>query len=108
MFRRFTRFVPKTSSEIAVTTLGGGTLIGSGIGFYRGYEKSRSLPYSDSLIETIGGVICGGYTGFIVAITLPITLPVTVCTSVLRFSDEIIYGNLLCKKIHLNIEDIFD
>ena len=115
MFHRFTKFVLKNKYEIAKKTILTGTFCGMGSGFYKGYDKSRSLPYADSLVETIGGATVGAWVGFMVSITLPITLPIAICTTVFRLADDVLYkqdknapGVLLFKNIKMNIEDIFD
>lgn len=115
MFSRFTKFTRKNEYGIVEKTLLGGTFCGSGYGFYRSYVESRDLPYSESIVNTIGGAFFGGYIGLLAAVTLPITLPVAVCTTTFRVADDIIhkknhnsYEIVLYKNLKMNIEDIFD
>jgi hypothetical protein len=129
MFRSIARFVIHKPEYVAVPTICGGTLMGSGIGFYGGYIKSRTQPYSDFLIGTTCDAIIWGCVGFLAAVTLPITLPIAVCATVVRLTDDVLYkkdknvfGKIVLfpqetwkslptipwKNIRMNIEDIFD
>ena len=111
MFRSIARFVIHKPEYVAVATLCGGTLMGSGIGFYGGYTESRTRPYSDCIGETTCDAIIGGCVGFLAAVTLPITFPIAVCASVVRLTDDVLYKKkpmIHWNHIRLNIEDIFN